>query len=69
MLSKNFNMPFFSLHALAAPRGEGLRPEFVDLFKRLAADTTLFETALPPAGLAVDPVDGQFRTGRAKKGA
>ena len=32
MLSKNFNMPFLSLHALAAARGDGLRPEFVDLF-------------------------------------
>lgn len=69
MLSKNFNMPFFSLHALAAPRGEGLRPEFVDLFKRLAADTTLSETALPPAGLAVDPVDGPISYGPRQKGA
>ncbi|HEY2526496.1 MAG TPA: hypothetical protein VGJ20_00910 [Xanthobacteraceae bacterium] len=54
MLSKNFNMPFLSLHALAAKRGEGLRPELVDLFKRLAtgADVTLSETVQLPA----DPV-------------
>ena len=58
MLSKNSNMPFLSLQALAATRGDGLRPEFVDLFKRLAAgaDATLSETAQPPAGFAVDPV-------------
>ena len=32
MLTKNANMPFLSLHALAAARGDGLRPEFVKLF-------------------------------------
>lgn len=50
--------PFLALHALAAARGDGLRPEFVDLFKRLAADadTTLYESAQPPAGCAVEPV-------------
>jgi hypothetical protein len=43
MPTKNSNMPFLSLHSLAAARGDGLRPEFVDLFKRLAtgADATL----------------------------
>jgi hypothetical protein len=58
MLSKNFNMPFLSLHALAAKRGEGLRPELVGLFKRLAAgaDDTLSETAQLPAGFVVDPL-------------
>jgi hypothetical protein len=72
MLSKNFNMRFLSLHALAATRGEGLRPEFVDLFKRLAAgaDATLSETAQPPAGLAVDPVkDEPISNGPRQKGA
>jgi hypothetical protein len=61
MLRKNFNMPFLSLHALAATRGEGLRPEFVDLFKRLAAgaDDTLSETAQPPTGFAVDPAQDE----------
>ena len=29
-------MPFLSLHALAAARGDGLRPELLALFKRLA---------------------------------
>jgi hypothetical protein len=36
MLRKEFNMPLLSLHALAATRGDGLCPEFVDLFRRLA---------------------------------
>ena len=70
MLSKNFNMPFLSLHALAAKRGEGLRPEFVDLFRRLAAgaDATLSETAEPPAGFAFDPVkDEPISTGPRQK--
>ena len=30
MLRKESNMPLLSLHALAAARGDGLRPEFVD---------------------------------------
>ena len=71
MLSKNFNMPFLSLHALAAKRGEGLRPELVDLFKRLAAgaDVTLSETAQLPAGFAVDPVkDDAVSNGPRQKG-
>jgi hypothetical protein len=29
-------IPFVQFHALAATRGEGLRPEFLDLFKRQA---------------------------------
>jgi hypothetical protein len=37
MLTKNSNMLFLSLHMLAAARGDGLRPELVDLFKSLAA--------------------------------
>lgn len=38
MLTKHSNMSaFLSFHVLAASRGDGLRPEFVDLFKRLAA--------------------------------
>ena len=56
MLTKNSNMPFLSLHMLAAARGDGLRPEFVDLFKRLAAgaDATLSESAPPSAGLTFE---------------
>ena len=37
MLTKRANMPFLSLHTLAAARGDGLHPEFVKLFTRLAA--------------------------------
>jgi hypothetical protein len=29
-------IPFLQFHALAATRGEGLRPEFLDLFRRQA---------------------------------
>jgi hypothetical protein len=49
MLTKNA-MPFLSFHTLAAARGDGLRPEFVQLFTRLAAgaDATLSESAQPP---------------------
>jgi hypothetical protein len=54
MLTKNSNMPFLSLHALAAVRGDGLRPEFIDLFKRLVAGATLSETAEPPTGFVVE---------------
>jgi hypothetical protein len=57
MLTKNVKLPFLSLHTLAAARGDGLRPEFVKLFTRLAvgADATLSESAQPPAGLAFEP--------------
>ena len=49
MLRKESNMPpLLSLHALAATRGDGLRPQFVDLFTRLAAgaDATHFRNPL-----------------------
>ena len=58
MLTKRANMPFLSLHTLAAARGDGLRPEFVKLFTRLAAgaDSTLSGSAQPPAGFTFEPV-------------
>jgi O-6-methylguanine DNA methyltransferase len=31
-------LPFLALHAIAAPRGEGLRPEFLERFKRIAGN-------------------------------
>ena len=31
-------MPFLLLHAIAAARGDGLRPELLALFKRLAEE-------------------------------
>ena len=57
MLSKESNIPLLLLHPLTATRGDGLRPEFVDLFRRLAAgaDATLSESAPPPAGIALEP--------------
>jgi hypothetical protein len=30
-------IPFLAMHALAAPRGDGLRPELLALFERLEA--------------------------------
>jgi hypothetical protein len=58
MLTKRANMPFLSLHALAAARGDGLHPEFVKLFTRLAAgaDAALSESAQPRAGFTFEPV-------------
>ena len=58
MLTKRANMPFLSLHTLAAARGDGLRPEFVKLFTCPAAgaDATLSESAQPPAGVTFEPV-------------
>jgi hypothetical protein len=60
MATKNSNMPFLSLHSLAAARGDGLRPEFVDLFKRLAtgADATLSKSTQSSGGQALEPVKG-----------
>jgi O-6-methylguanine DNA methyltransferase len=31
-------LPFLALHAIAAPRGEGLRPEFLERFRRIAGN-------------------------------
>jgi hypothetical protein len=58
MLTKRANMPFLSLHTLAAARGDGLHPELAKLFTRLAAgaDATLSESAQPPAGFTFEPV-------------
>jgi hypothetical protein len=52
-------LPFLSLHAIAASRGDGLRPEFVNLFNRLAsgADPSLSEVVPVPleCGLDMEP--------------
>jgi hypothetical protein len=38
MLTKNTNLPpLLSFHRIAATRGDGLHPELLTLFKRLAA--------------------------------
>jgi len=53
MLTKNANLPpFLSLHSIAATRGDGLHPELLTLFKRLAAgvDDNLAEFAELPVG-------------------
>jgi hypothetical protein len=57
LIKKPLNAPpFLSLHALAAPRGDGLLPELVTLFSRLAhgADTSLSEAAPAPEGCGLD---------------
>jgi hypothetical protein len=53
MLTENTNLPpFLSLHGIAATRGDGLHPELLMLFKRLAAgvDANLAEFAELPLG-------------------
>jgi hypothetical protein len=40
--------PFLQFHALAATRGEGLRPEFLDLFKRLPSMVLLPRVQIVP---------------------
>jgi hypothetical protein len=54
--------PFLSLHALAAPRGDGLLPELVSLFSRQAygADTSLSEGAPAPEGCGLDVESDQL---------
>ena len=72
MLTKSANMPFLSLHTLAAARGDGLRPELVKLFKCHAAgaDASLSESAQPPAGVTFEPVrEGLASKKRHHKGA
>jgi len=58
MLTKNTNLPpFLSLHRIAAKRGDGLHPELLALFNRLAAgvDDNLAELAELPVGCELRP--------------
>lgn len=41
-------LPFLSLHALAAQRGAGLRPELLALFERHAGSETGLATIIEP---------------------
>jgi hypothetical protein len=41
-------LPFLSLHALAAQRGDGLRPELLALFERYARAETGLSAAIEP---------------------
>ena len=41
--------PFLSLHAIAAQRGDGLLPEFLAAFKRLAASAEINLTESGPS--------------------
>jgi len=53
MLTKDTNLPpFLSLHSIAATRGDGLHPELLILFNRLAAgvDESVAEFTEPPMG-------------------
>jgi len=52
-IKTHFNaVKFQSFHAMAASRGDGLHPELVRLFERLAngADANLSESLDPPKG-------------------
>jgi hypothetical protein len=58
MLTKNTNLPpFLSLHSIAAARGDGLHPELLVLFNRLAAGVadSLAEFAELPVGCELRP--------------
>ena len=41
-----YTVPFLSLHAIAASRGDGLHPELLALFERLAAASEVGPTAV-----------------------
>jgi len=41
-------LPFLSLHALTAQRGDGLRPELLALFERHAGSETGLATIIEP---------------------
>jgi hypothetical protein len=41
-------LPFLSLHALAAQRGDGLRPELLALFERHARSETSLAAIIEP---------------------
>lgn len=53
-------VPFLSLHALAAARGDGLRPEFLTLFERLAAPLEADPTVVE---LSRCQADGRLQSG------
>lgn len=46
-------LPFLSLHALAARRGDGLRPELLALFERYARSGTGLRAGIEPDGTEV----------------
>jgi hypothetical protein len=55
-----YTVPFLSLHALAAARGDGLHPELLALFKRLAAAS---EAGPPVVELSRYQTDGVLQFG------
>ena len=66
MLRKESNMPLLSLHALAAARGDGLRPEFVDFSDVLRrVPTPLFPN---PLRLRQEKPSNQQKTARLRTG-
>ncbi|SMG58067.1 hypothetical protein [Paraburkholderia susongensis] len=46
-------LPFLSLHALAAQRGDGLRPELLALFERYANPGFGLQAAIEPEQIEV----------------
>jgi hypothetical protein len=63
MLTKHTS-PFLTFHTIATARGDGLRPEFLDLFRRLAAsaDATLSESAPSPVECGVEQTESKPAT-------
>jgi hypothetical protein len=51
-----YTVPFLSLHALAAVRGDGLHPELLALFERLAAATDAGPAVVDFSGHRTDGV-------------
>jgi hypothetical protein len=67
MVTKKTNLPsFLSLHTIAATRGDGLHPELLALFKRLAAgvDGNPAQVAEPPVGCELR---GKSRRGKQRR--
>jgi hypothetical protein len=55
-------IPLNSFHAIAAARGDGLRPEFLALIERIAAESSV-------ADIALHRGDAQVQAGPNPKGA
>jgi hypothetical protein len=51
-----YTVPFLSLHALAAVRGDGLHPELLALFERLAAASNAGTAVVDFSGYQTDEV-------------
>lgn len=72
-------LPLLSLHALAAQRGDGLRPELLALLQRYARSETGLSASIEPDGTEIDckaprsvqsaSANSDFRNERLTKGS